>query len=415
MTVDRENGRIPPHNLDAEESLLGAMLLSRDAIEAAEPIVAASDFYKPGHGHVFATIVDLWSEGDKVDPVTVAETLNRAGLLDAIGGPAELLSLQGGTPATSNAARYARIIAEHATLRRLIGVAGEIAELGYSLPADVGEAVDHAQALVGAVDLPIAKVPDDLLPLYDLLNRPDESRTPWVIPGLFRADWRVVVVAPEGKGKTLVLQQVGMCAAQGIHPFAFTDIEPVRVLFIDAENPEDRIVEGARLIDKHLHRHGPDSGDRVWIWNRPGGIDLRTRTDRSTLDAVLAHVRPQLVCMGPAYKLSTRHQGEGWDEAALAVQRTLDQARARYGFALLMEDHAPQSVGGTRDLRPMGSSLWLRWPEIGLKLKPTNDEQPAPLALGRWRGDRLRNSWPDRLDPGGLFPWEGYWKKSEAA
>ena len=80
-------GRIPPHNLEAEESLLGAMLLSRDAIAAAIEICSAEDFYKPAHGHIFEAITSLYSQGEPADPVTVADELRRAGLLEAIGGP----------------------------------------------------------------------------------------------------------------------------------------------------------------------------------------------------------------------------------------------------------------------------------------------------------------------------------------
>src|SRR5438067_5177452 len=127
-------GRVPPHNLQAEESLLGAMLLSRDAIVDAVQVCGADDFYKPAHGHVFEAVTSLYAQGEPVDPVTVADELRRANLLEQIGGPATLISLQANTPATSNAGRYARIVEEHALLRRLIGVAGEIAEMGYNVP-----------------------------------------------------------------------------------------------------------------------------------------------------------------------------------------------------------------------------------------------------------------------------------------
>ena len=86
--------------------------------------------------------------GEPADPVTVADELRRAGLIDHIGGAATLLSLQGNTPATSNAGRYAKIIEDHALLRRMIGVAGEIAELSYDLPEDVAKAVDTAESMV---------------------------------------------------------------------------------------------------------------------------------------------------------------------------------------------------------------------------------------------------------------------------
>jgi replicative DNA helicase len=163
------SGRVPPHNLQAEESLLGAMLLSRDAIAAvAEVRLHPDDFYKPTHGHIYDAIERLYERGDPADPVTVAEELRRDGLLDAIGGSATLVSLQAGTPATSNAQRYARIVEEHSLLRRLIGVAGEIAEMGYSVPDDVTDAVDRAEAMV--FEVAQHRVADTLAPLRELLS-----------------------------------------------------------------------------------------------------------------------------------------------------------------------------------------------------------------------------------------------------
>ena len=87
-------GRIPPHNLEAEESLLGAMLLSRDAIAAGVERCTAEDFYKPAHSHVFDAVVSLYAKGEPADPVTVADELRRTGMLDSVGDPSSLISLQ---------------------------------------------------------------------------------------------------------------------------------------------------------------------------------------------------------------------------------------------------------------------------------------------------------------------------------
>src|ERR1700686_2793340 len=114
------SGRLPPHNRQAEESLLGAMLLSRDAIAAAVETCGTDDFYKPAHGHIFEAICSLYGQGEPTDPVTVADELRRPSFLDAIGGPATLISLQANTPTTANADRYARIVEEHALLRPMI-------------------------------------------------------------------------------------------------------------------------------------------------------------------------------------------------------------------------------------------------------------------------------------------------------
>jgi replicative DNA helicase len=145
-------GRIPPHNLQAEAALLGATLLSRDALAAsAETGLTADEFYKPAHGHIYDAVITLDRRAEAIDAVTVADELTRAGLLDIVGGLATLITLQSDTPATSNAGRYARIVREMAQLRRLAGVAGEIAEVAYSLPSDVPAAVDAAEALIFAV------------------------------------------------------------------------------------------------------------------------------------------------------------------------------------------------------------------------------------------------------------------------
>jgi replicative DNA helicase len=142
---------VPPHNVEAEESLLGAMLLSKEAIATAVATVAAADFYRPAHAHLFEAIVTLYGAGEPVDPVTVSEALRRADLLEAMGGKQAVLRIQVGTPAASNAGHYARIVADHALLRRLVAVGAEIAELGYTLPEDVTDVLDRAESLVFAV------------------------------------------------------------------------------------------------------------------------------------------------------------------------------------------------------------------------------------------------------------------------
>ena len=164
----RSTLRVPPQNIEAEASLLGAMLLSRDAIADALEVVSVEHFYKPSHAHVFDAICGLYAAGEPVDPVTVAEALSRADLLASLGGPGLLLELQASTPATSSAPKYARIIHEHATLRGLIGAANEIAEIGYGRPDDVIKAVDEAENLVFQVGQ--GRVTDSMAVIRELLD-----------------------------------------------------------------------------------------------------------------------------------------------------------------------------------------------------------------------------------------------------
>ena len=160
--------RLPPHNLRAEEAVLGAMLLSRDAIAEVVEILDVDHFYKPAHGHVFDAVLALYGAGQPVDAVTVAEELQRAGLLDAVGGPGLLLEVQAGTPAIGNARYYARIVEEHALLRRLIRVSTDIAEVAYSIPEDVTKAVDDAEARM--FEVAQRRVSNTVAPIKDLLS-----------------------------------------------------------------------------------------------------------------------------------------------------------------------------------------------------------------------------------------------------
>ena len=140
--------RTPPHNVQVEQSLLGAMLLSREAIDTALETVESEHFYRPSHQHIFDAIATLAASGDEADVVTVGDLLDRSGLLEGVGGPAALMDLQSQAPAISGARKYAEIIRENSMLRRLITVSNEIAEMAYNRPEDVVKTVDQAENMV---------------------------------------------------------------------------------------------------------------------------------------------------------------------------------------------------------------------------------------------------------------------------
>jgi replicative DNA helicase len=159
---------VPPHNVEAEESVLGALLLSREAIGVvSEMSLQPSDFYKPAHRHIFDAIRSLYSAGAPADTVTVADELRRAGLLVEVGGAETLHELQNATPAISSAGHYAKIVQETALLRQLIYVAGDIAELAYSEPDDVVKALDLAETKV--FNVAEQRVTDSTRPIEELL------------------------------------------------------------------------------------------------------------------------------------------------------------------------------------------------------------------------------------------------------
>ena len=146
------SSRVPPHNLTAEASLLGAMLISKDAvISVAELGVSVDQFYRPAHQTIFEAMRSLMAVGEPIDVVTVADELRRAQMLDEVGGLEALMQLTVATPVVGNVHRYAKIVADTASLRRLIGVASEIAEIAYAEPDDVAKALDDAEQRIFVV------------------------------------------------------------------------------------------------------------------------------------------------------------------------------------------------------------------------------------------------------------------------
>ncbi|MGB1382037.1 MAG: replicative DNA helicase [Ilumatobacteraceae bacterium] len=162
-------GRVPPHNLQAEESVLGALLLAPEAMAAvSEQGLNSDDFYRPAHQHIYDAIRALFSAGNPADTVTVADELRRHGLLDEVGGIEGLVELQNTTPAISSVGHYAKIVQDTAMLRRLIHVAGDIAEIAYGEPDDVTKALDEAETRVFQVAED--RVTDTTRPLEDLFD-----------------------------------------------------------------------------------------------------------------------------------------------------------------------------------------------------------------------------------------------------
>jgi replicative DNA helicase len=164
-----EFDRTPPQDLSAEQSVLGGMLMSKDAIADVVEELRGVDFYKPAHEMVFEAILDLFGRGEPADPVTVAAELTKRGELARVGGAPYLHTLVASVPTAANAGYYARIVAELAILRRLVQAGTRIVQLGYATDGgDVEEIVNSAQAEVYAVA--DQRSSEDYLPLRDLVG-----------------------------------------------------------------------------------------------------------------------------------------------------------------------------------------------------------------------------------------------------
>lgn len=158
----------PPQDLQAEQSVLGAMLLSKDAIGEVGEILSGEDFYRPAHEMIFYAIVDLDGRGEPADGVTVADELSKRGQLQRVGGHIYLHDLLASVSVAANASYYAQIVHDKAVLRRLVTAAQRITQMGFAGEGDVANIVDRAEQAIYAVSEGKAK--DGYQPLSELME-----------------------------------------------------------------------------------------------------------------------------------------------------------------------------------------------------------------------------------------------------
>jgi replicative DNA helicase len=159
--------RMPPHDVAAEQCVLGGMLLSKDAISDVIEVIRPTDHYRPAHQLVHEAILDLYARGEPADPITVSNELTRRGELARIGGAPYLHTLMAAVPTAANAGYYARIVRERAILRRLVEAGTRIVQFGYTGDADADDLVDRAQAEVYAVT--DRRIAEDYHPLSEIM------------------------------------------------------------------------------------------------------------------------------------------------------------------------------------------------------------------------------------------------------
>ncbi len=161
-------GRMPPQDADAEQSVLGAMMLSKDAIADVNERIKGPDFYRPAHETIYDAVVELYSKGEPADPVTVAAELQRRSELGRVGGAPYLHTLTANVPIAANASFYADIVREKSILRKLVDAGTRIAQMGYAGEGDVDDTVDRAQQEVYLVT--DKRSAEDYAPLSDIME-----------------------------------------------------------------------------------------------------------------------------------------------------------------------------------------------------------------------------------------------------
>jgi hypothetical protein len=246
-------------------------------------------------------------------------------------------------------------------------------------------------------------------------NEPEAAE--WIVPGMMKRDWRCIVTGAEGTGKGVLLRCMAIATAFGYHPLTHQPCVPRKTLLVDLENPVSAILETgwplANTLDKRAIKEGREDYDReaFKLWHRPGGIDIRDRRDQAALVREITAHKPDMLCIGPYYKLTRARRGETFEDAAMGALEVLDKLRIKYGFALMIEAHSAKATGGgKRALTPMGSVYLTAWPEIGKGLE--EDEEAVAvktLNVKNFRNSRLEEFWPQRIERHPQYIIRGFW------
>lgn len=300
----------------------------------------------------------------------------------------------GAPPLTPRGYRLAELYAElehagdrHAADRQLVAS-------GYGLPTYIDPAETRALIATAKATAAAERVHDAMRDVYDFLAEPDPEYD-WLVPGLLERGDRLILTGQEGKGKSTLLRQLGAQMAAGIHPFDGPAYPPVRVVLIDLENSARHL---RRKIRGLIESAGPAlERERFYVVPKAEGIDLGSADDVAWLNAVADAARPDVLIIGPIYKMSNGDPTE--ETTAKPIVSILDHIRVRHDCAILVEAHTPQESNGKRPERPYGASLWRRWPEFGIFLDPKG-------TLRHWRGARDEREWPAAIVRGeGRDPW----------
>ncbi len=164
----KPNDRTPPQDMAAEQSVLGSMLISKDACAEVSEVLRGTDYYRPAHETIHDAIIDLYGRSEPVDMITVAAELQRRGELERIGGAPYLHTLSANVPIAANAGYYAEIVREKAILRRLVDAGTRIVQIGYAGEGEVDDIVDQAQAEV--FKIADKRGGEDYAPLSDIMD-----------------------------------------------------------------------------------------------------------------------------------------------------------------------------------------------------------------------------------------------------
>jgi len=405
---DGQRGRVPPHDLEIEEALIGAMMVSRsDRDKVYEHDVTADDFYKPLHRAVFRAMIDLHADGVAIDRHLLRDRMKQDDIgvtiddatIDHLRGAA--IGVVGGLTGPC------KILQRCAQSRRAITFLDRALESAWD-----GDPIDVLDVITRGHEILAPPLDDVDPPIGASQLAAEDHNVDWIVPNWLARQEIILLVAEPGSGKTTLMNQTATCLASAIHPWqrAWDLAAPVRCLVFDAQDSRGARGRAVQQMLKHAGKRYPanNGGDDTLFYElRSQGFDLTSSIDQRWFEAKVAACNPDVIFAGPLYNMVKGAAGRSKqsEETAELAGYFLGELVKRRNCALIVEAHAPHGD----ELRVRGSKYWEDWAGWGLGLISTIDNGIREYRIKRFRGDReAGRQWPSGWIQGhpDHWPWE---------
>jgi len=373
-------GMVPPHNIEAEQAVLGCMLLDSDVIPTVTELIRSSDFYREDHREICEAIIDIVENAGPVDIITVAEQLQQRGTLEKVGGIDYLASITSAVPTTANARHYAKIVEEKSLLRRLIKAAQDIAGMSYDEAEEAEFVLDKAEKAIFDIierrsTQGFTHIKDVLLETFSRLEELYNSKSPITgVPtgftdldmktaGLQNSDL-ILIAARPGMGKTAMALNIAQYAAVQKHvPVALFNLE------MSKDQLVNRMLCSEVMVDSHKMRTGklddedwkkiaralgPLSEAPIYIDDTPGltVMDIRAKCRRLKLEKRLG-----LVVIDYLQLMRGRGRAENRQQEVSEISRSLKILAKELNVPVVTMSQLSRGPESRTDHRPMLSDL----------------------------------------------------------
>ncbi len=373
-------GRIPPHNIEAEQAVLGCMLLDSDVIPTITELIRSEDFYRDDHREICEAILDLTEKAGPVDIITVSEQLQLRGTLDAIGGLEYLTNITDAVPTTANARHYAKIVEEKSLLRKLIKASSDIAGMSYDASEEAAFVLDRAEKSIFDIlekrsTQGFTHIKDVLLDTFNRLEELYNSKSfvTGVPTGFTDLDFKtaglqnsdlILIAARPGMGKTAMGLNIAQYAAVQRHvPVAIFNLEMSKDQLVNRMLSSEVMVDSQRMRtgkledddwNKVAQALAPLSEAPIYIDDTPGVsvMDIRAKCRRLKLEKNLG-----LVVIDYLQLMQGRGRVESRQQEVSEISRSLKILAKELQVPVVTLSQLSRGPESRTDHRPMLSDL----------------------------------------------------------